>query len=147
MNNILCMIGISLVIASILIVYQNMDIGPFKRFKELLNKGQRDTYKNIINERILIYNIGIFLGLLLGFFYYRYNKGKEYILCRVVGIVSIVILVVYYLFPKSPLLLYSLNTKEQTDAWADIYTEMKKRWSKSVIIGIIGYIIILFSIQ
>ena len=33
-------------------------------------------------------------------------------------------------------MLYSLTTKEQTDAWADIYSEMKNRWKKSLIVTV-----------
>jgi len=44
-------------------------------------------------------------------------------------------------------MLYSLTTKEQTDAWADIYTEMKSRYSISLLIGFIGYVIIVAGLQ
>ena len=43
-------------------------------------------------------------------------------------------------------MLYSLTSKEQTDAWADIYSEMKNRWKKSLMVGFLGYIIISFII-
>jgi hypothetical protein len=46
----------------------------------------------------------------------------------------------YYFYPKSPLMLYSLRTKEQTDAWADIYTEMKHRWIMSLVFGLFSYV-------
>ena len=46
----------------------------------------------------------------------------------------------YYFYPKSPLMLYSLITKQKTDAWATIYIEMKERWKRSIIIGFIGYL-------
>ena len=49
---------------------------------------------------------------------------------------------VYYFYPKSPLMLYSLKTKEQTDAWAKIYEEMKKRYKISLVIGFVGYIVL-----
>ena len=38
--------------------------------------------------------------------------------------------------------MYSLTNKKQTDAWADIYTEMKGRWIKSLIVGFIGYLVL-----
>ena len=55
-------------------------------------------------------------------------------------ITNVIKLSFYYLFPKSPLMLYSLTTKEQTDAWADIYTEMKHRWILSLSFGLFSYI-------
>ena len=39
-------------------------------------------------------------------------------------------------------MLYSLTKKEQIDAWADIYTEMKNLWKKSLVIGFIGYMVL-----
>ena len=39
-------------------------------------------------------------------------------------------------------MLYSLTNQEQVEAWADIYTEMKSKWIKSIIIGFIGYLLI-----
>jgi hypothetical protein len=49
------------------------------------------------------------------------------------------------MYPKQPLMLYSLTTKEQTDGWADIYSEMKDRWKLSIFLGFISYLIIGFS--
>ena len=41
-------------------------------------------------------------------------------------------------------MLYSLTEKEQIDAWADIYTDMKQRWIKSITVGFIGYLILAY---
>ena len=40
--------------------------------------------------------------------------------------------------------LYSLNKKEQIDAWADIYTDMKHRWIKSLVVGFVGYLLLAY---
>ena len=48
----------------------------------------------------------------------------------------------YYFYPKQPLMLYSLTTKEQINSWANIYTEMKTRFKYSLVIGFIGYLLI-----
>ena len=39
-------------------------------------------------------------------------------------------------------MLYSLSNQAQVEAWADIYTEMKSRWIKSIAIGFVGYLLI-----
>ena len=39
-------------------------------------------------------------------------------------------------------MLYSLTNQKQVEAWADIYTEMKSRWIKSIAIGFIGYLLL-----
>jgi hypothetical protein len=43
-------------------------------------------------------------------------------------------------------MLYSLTNKQQTDAWADIYSEMKDRWKKSLLVGFFGYVFIGFAL-
>ena len=39
-------------------------------------------------------------------------------------------------------MLYSLKTQEQVEAWADIYTEMKRRWVTSLVVGFVGYLVL-----
>ena len=101
-----------------------------------------EIYNGIIKERIMIYTIGMATGLFVGGIYYYYNRKEKYALCKFLVIVYMLKLAIYYFYPKKPLMLYSLTNKKQTDAWANIYTEMKSRWIKSLIVGFIGYIII-----
>ena len=51
-------------------------------------------------------------------------------------------LLFYYVYPKQPLMLYSLKNKQQVDAWTDIYTEMKSRWIQSLGVGFVGYLVL-----
>ena len=67
---------------------------------------------------------------------------QTYPLCTFLTIVYVVKLLVYYFYPKSPLMLYSLTSKEQTDAWAMIYEEMKYRYKISLLMGFLGYILL-----
>lgn len=137
-----CVIGITFLLASIYstIYKPNKDI--FSKFKNLLNDQQLNVYHSIVQERIKIYTIALVSGLIAAsLYYYRYPK-RPYKWCTFLVIAYIVKLGVYYFYPKSPLMLYSLTTKEQTDAWADIYTEMKYRYRISLFIGFIGYLII-----
>ena len=82
------------------------------------------------------------LGLGLGIYFYLNNPKTDYKLCKFLAIIYVIKLGFYYFYPKSPLMLYSLTTKEQVNAWANIYTEMKERWIKSLVIGFIGYLLI-----
>ena len=83
------------------------------------------------------------LGLGLGIFFYV-NSNDKYKLCKFLAIIYLVKLGFYYVYPKSPLMLYSLKNQKQVKAWADIYTEMKSKWLKSIAIGFIGYLLISF---
>ena len=68
------------------------------------------------------------------------NPTDENLFCKLLVITGVVKLSFHYLFPKSPIMLYSLRTKEQTDAWADIHQEMKHRWIMSLAFGLFAYI-------
>jgi len=137
-----CIIGITFLLSSIYLSILKQDNDIFFKFNRLLNDKQKIIYQNIVRERLKIYTIAMFTGLGSGLLYWYRNQKQPYIWCSFLAIVYIVKLGVYYFYPKSPLMLYSLTTKEQTDAWADIYTEMKTRYRISLLIGFIGYVII-----
>ena len=142
MNISVCLIGFTLLFSSIYMSIIKRDNTKFSQFMNLLNDEQKKTYQRIIYERIFIYVIGMMLGVLLGIYYLFTNSTDKYRLCKFLCIIFIVKLGFYYLYPKSPLMLYSLTTKPQVDAWADIYTEMKNLWKKSLVVGFIGYLIL-----
>ena len=137
-----CIVGITFLLSSIYLSILKQDNDIFFKFNRLLNDKQKIIYQNIVRERLKIYTIAMFTGLGSGLLYWYRNQKQPYIWCSFLAIVYIVKLGVYYFYPKSPLMLYSLTTKEQTDAWADIYTEMKSRYRISLLIGFIGYLII-----
>tara|TARA_Y100000389_G_scaffold63663_1_gene59698 strand:+ start:2413 stop:2802 length:390 start_codon:yes stop_codon:yes gene_type:complete len=122
------------------ILKQDQDI--FIRFFNLLDDKQRRIYSNIMKERLMIYMTAMFSGLVAGLIYYYKNPKQKYPVCTFLAIVYLTKLGVYYFYPKSPLMLYSLTTKEQTDAWAQIYEEMKYRYKISLLVGFIGYLIL-----
>ena len=142
-----CIVGYTLLFSSIYMSILKKDTKIFKRFYSLLDLQQKQKYKSIIKERLMIYTFGMTLGLVFGYYYYFKNPNDKYIICKFLSIVFIIKLSIYYFFPKSPLMLYSLKTKEQTDAWADIYTEMKNKWIISIIIGFFGYLFLSFALH
>ena len=144
MKIISCALGTTLLISSIFltIVKKNSDV--FIKFKRLLTREQLKIYNEIIKERIMIYTIGMATGLFVGGIFYYYNRKEKYALCKFLVIVYMLKLAIYYFYPKKPLMLYSLTTKAQTSAWADIYTEMKRKWRMSLLVGFLGYISISF---
>jgi len=135
-----CLIGVTLFFAGIYMSFQNRDTEHFRRFYNLLDASQKNKYEEIVRERLMIYIVGSLLGMGLAYYYYSTNKNDNYLLCKLLIITGVVKLGFYYLFPKSPLMLYSLTSKEQTDAWADIYTEMKHRWIMALAFGLFSYV-------
>lgn len=137
-----CLIGFTLLFSSIYMSYLKKDNDIFVNFMSLLDEDQQKIYQKIIYERIMIYVMGMILGVSLGLYYLFTNKKDNYRLCKFLCIIYIVKLGFYYIYPKSPLMLYSLKSKDQVDAWATIYTEMKSRWIKSLMIGLFGYLLL-----
>ena len=140
-----CCIGLTLLFSSVSMSLENREKVEFVNFYNLLDDQQKEKYEVIVRERLIIYVVGMVLGLGLGYYYYSKNKGEKYIVCKSIIIMYLIKLGFYYFFPKSPLMLYSLTTKEQSDAWADFYSEMKNRWKKSLIVGFFAYVILALS--
>lgn len=141
MKDISCIIGITLLIGSLSMSLQKRNTDIFQNFYNLLDNKQKQIYEGIVKERFTIYFTGMILGLGLGIFYYVGSKDK-YRLCKFLAIIYLVKLGFYKVYPKRPLMLYSLSNQKQVEAWADIYTEMKNKWIKSIVIGFIGYLLI-----
>tara|TARA_B110000914_G_C15369106_1_gene402296 strand:+ start:47 stop:484 length:438 start_codon:yes stop_codon:yes gene_type:complete len=144
MKDISCLVGISMLIASLSMTVLKKDTTIFKKFYDLLNDEQKIIYEGIVKERLMIYFSGMIIGLGLGIYYYIGSKDK-YRLCKFLAIIYLVKLGFYYFYPKRPLMLYSLNSQDQVDAWADIYTEMKNKYKKSLLIGFAGYLLISYN--
>tara|TARA_B110000285_G_C15131851_1_gene624133 strand:+ start:646 stop:1095 length:450 start_codon:yes stop_codon:yes gene_type:complete len=142
MKGLYCGIAITLLISSIYLSLVPADEGLFITFKNSLNLGQQKIYEKIIYERVMIYIVGMLLGISFGVMYYlKYPKG-EYLFCKIVAIMILTKIIFYKIYPKQPLMLYSLDRQDQVKAWADIYTEMKTRWIKSLLVGFAGYLFI-----
>ena len=63
-----CLIGFTLLFASIFMTFQERDDDTFIKFYNLLDDNQKNTYEKIINERFTIYFMGMIMGLGLGLF-------------------------------------------------------------------------------
>ena len=140
-----CLIGITLLISSIYSSFMKKDDNIFIKFMNSLDPGQKVIYSEIVFERIMIYVMGMILGLVLGIYYILTNKTDTYRICKFLCIVFGTKLLFYYFYPKKPLMLYSLKNQKQVSAWADIYSHMKSRWIKSLMVGFIGYLILSMS--
>ena len=143
-----CIVGVTLLFASVYMSFMKKDDEHFLRFFNTLNEEQKLIYSFIVLERVAIYVMGMILGLILGIYYYFWHgKKHKYKICSFLAIIYLTKLMFYYLYPKSPLMLYYLDTKEQTDAWADVYTIMKDKWKHSLFVGFFGYLLLALSMK
>lgn len=137
-----CIIGITMLFSSVYLTILKQDKSIFTDFVKLLDDEQKIKYYKIVKERVTAYVLGMVIGVILALYYYSQNPKEKYILCTFLAIIYLTKLGVYYFYPKSPLFLYSLKSKQQTDAWAKIYEEMKGRYKVSLLIGFVGYLLL-----
>ena len=139
-----CALGITLLIGSVYMSFDDKKEDYFMRFYNSLDDAQRHRYESIVRERLMIYMTGMMLGLVSAVYYYLSVSSvkNNYLLCKLLCIVYLVKLGFYYVCPKQPLMLYSLTNDTQVKAWADIYTHMKQRWISSLLVGFIGYLLL-----
>ena len=100
MNNLSCIIGITLILSSIIMSILNLKKDKFNIFVDMLDTEQKRKYNEIIVERITIYNIGMVVGVILGVLYYYYNKKDKDIFCKVITIMTVSNIGIYYFYPK-----------------------------------------------
>ena len=137
-----CLVGFTFLFSSFFMLFMKKEDLIFRKFNQLLTEEQRDTYISIIQERLKIYIIGSCMGIISAIYYYiAYPKDKNRI-CKSLSILYLVKLMIYYFYPKKPLMLYSLTTKKQTDEWARIYEGMKSIYQRSLLYGLLGYILL-----
>ena len=138
-----CAIAFILLISSIVM---HFFIDKKDDFMLTLSEDQKIKYKDIIQERLKIYIFGMILGLILGFLYiYIYSEDK-FKVCKFVAIIMVSKLTFYYFYPKSDSMLYHLDKIEQFKAWLNIYRNYKNAWRNSLIIALISYILLSFSL-
>lgn len=146
MNNVSCVVGLTLLFSSLYMSVLKQDKQIFYDFNSLLDDDQKTVYKKIIQERTTAYFTGVILGCTLAILYtvYTPKKDNKNPLCMFLAIAYLTKLFVYRFWPKSPLMLYSLKTKDQTDAWARIYEEMKRRYQMSLFVGFLSYLVLFY---
>ena len=77
-----CIVGITLLIASVYMSFIKQDDKHFVKFYNTLNDEQKIIYTAIVFERVAIYVTGMILGLILGIYYYFwYGKNHKYKIC------------------------------------------------------------------
>lgn len=118
-------------------------------YREILGPAQKKIYDEIVTERKNIYIQGLVLGLLLAsiFIMYNYNTVDPF---KYGCIFSAIVLSVQYFYytlkKKKRYMLSYLTNKEQIDGWLSVYKMMKTRYHTGMLLGIIGFLLLSYSI-
>ena len=138
-----CLIGSGFLGSSILTMLASKKSKNFVEFNNVLTPQQRETYKKITQERMNIYIQGLVIGSVLAVLMsqmVKLDKNKK--VCLFVVIALGFNYAYYTLYPKSTYMLQHLTSKEQNQAWLNIYKEMKTRCMVGLLLGLAGYIIL-----
>lgn len=111
-------------------------------FIRLLNQDQKKRYQKIVRERLNLYIQGMLLGLILGFVYLQIiPKSDVFRACMFTVIVLSTNYFYYILKPKGDYMVKHLETRQQREAWLDIYREMQFRCKMGFVLGVLAFLI------
>ena len=134
-----CVVASALLGCSVMFMVKSGDREKHDRLVRLLSPEQVQTYDFIKKERAKLYSTGLVIGIIVGALYLRMNNYKSLkIDCAFVAIVMTIASAYYSLMPKTTYMLSHLEGKEQTEAWLDVYKEMKNRCHMGMVIGVLA---------
>lgn len=145
----ICLIAAMLVFGAIYMMFTCVNCEPFLSFENSLNHRQKMIYKFIVQERMSLYIRGLIWGTILAFGYLYFFKGTINIMsdCCVFSVILLLTLnFCYLLSPKTTYMLQHLNSKEQVDAWLNVYKFMMYRYHFGMLLGAAGYFLFAFGI-
>lgn len=140
-----CFLAMILAMSFIITMFTASTDSVFNNFKDTLNCDQIDILKSVTSERSMLFYHGLILGVVLAFIiitYLKNNINNTVTVCLSIVIILFVTYSYYILSPKKKWMLNYLETKDQINAWLEIYKVMKKRTYWGYLVGIVVYIIV-----
>jgi hypothetical protein len=113
------------------------------KYRAQLNENQRKIYEKIVTERLGIsikgYILGFMLSLLIIYYYYKDKRIKpSSVVCIVLATSFLTNYFFYSLSPKTDWMLNHVESKEQTQAWLQMYRTMQFHYHAGLVLGIVG---------
>jgi hypothetical protein len=121
-------------------------------YKNQLTQQQQQVYDKIIKERLGISMKGYFLGAILSLFIVYFNYKKKSMkpastVCLVLTVCFISNYFYYILSPKSDWMLNHVESKEQTQAWLQMYRSCSYNYHMGLVLGIVGMGVFAFAFR
>lgn len=118
-----------------------------QNLRKKLSADANNTYDGIILERRNLYFQGLLLGLFISYWIVSGIHSNNFHKITLFLAISIPISVLFYsLMPKSDYMLRHLSTKEEIEAWLDVYLVMKTRYILGFIFGSLAAIPLSYSL-
>ena len=150
--SITCTISAIFIIGMIYFYNATRKSGVADKYKEQLNAEQKVAYDNIVKERLGISIKGYILGAILSFAIIAYTYKKKSFntkttVCMVLATCFLTNYFYYMLTPKSDWLLKHVESKEQTQAWLQMYRSMQYQYHFGLVLGIVGMGVFAFAFR
>tara|TARA_B100000963_G_C22631541_1_gene675178 strand:+ start:3168 stop:3650 length:483 start_codon:yes stop_codon:yes gene_type:complete len=137
----------------LLMVNQKTITSPFV---DSLDVGKKSIYKNIVNERTMIYIKSVFIALFISLLYYfalpknNFFKPKNMTKFSVASVSLIIFYFVtylsYILHAKSDYMVLHLDSETERIEWLKVYKTMQFQYHLSFVFGFIGISILYYGI-
>jgi hypothetical protein len=121
--------------------------GVTNKYYDNLSEDAKEAYKNIVNERMKIYNEGFILGFFVSLIFLYYNKYVKQekltvyqTICIVLAVMFVVNYFYYILSPKSDWMLNHVNSKRDVKNWLKLYKHMQRYYYSGLLLGLIAVI-------
>jgi uncharacterized protein YacL len=139
-----CSIAIIFLLSEIFMHFFMIKNNVIKEYQDQLPENLKQIYKQIVDERIMIYYYGFLLGILLSIAIIMYNlqlKSSNKLtntsmICIIVSTSFLINYFYYVLTPKSNYMLEHIESKTQIDAWLKMYSKMQYYYHLSLVLGI-----------
>ena len=147
-----CSISAIFIIGMIYMMFAVDKHATMSPFMKLLNPKQKAKYWELINERRTIYFSGFGLGLFLSAITIAsraYSGTKLAWLptaCLTGSITFLTTYFYYILAPKSDYMVRYLDTKEQREAWLDIYKTMQFNYHAGLVLGLASVVMLSYAV-
>ena len=138
----LCMIASALFGSMLYLTLSVTKDKVYNNYLKLLDDNQKSVLKEINQERLNIYMMGLGLGLFLGFVFLQMTKKSMGRSCGFVVIVMCVNYLFYLVYPKSKYMLNYLNTPKQRQGWIRVYKSMQFHHYFGMALGAVAYAIV-----
>ena len=111
-----------------------------KQLTDQLTEKELEIYQNIVNERRMIYfmGLGVGLGMATLFLYTNPNMSALNKITSAIAIVGSINYFFYILYPKSQYMIQHLDTKSENTAWLNMYKTMQFRYHLGFVLGLAG---------
>ena len=125
------------------------DDTPFAKFFNTLDNTQKKRFIAIKKERLMIWLKSTILAVIVSILGYTQFKNDNKLIntCQMLFVYFVVQYLVYSLYPKSDWMLHHINDKKQNKAWLEMYSYMKNRWHLGLVLGLISYGFLSYSLQ